>query len=117
MISDLLNTYYEGIARKRGWEVPLSEAIRFVSRAASTEGKVAFVEGNNRFLRAVKSAKRTETVLDGDTACVVVAYDLISPKGSETTQDVFEIWTAKDGLLDSCTIYFDTAAFKTFMAN
>ena len=117
MTAELLDTYYEGIAKKAGWEKPLSDTIRFVSRTSTSDGKAAFVEATTRFLRAVKSATRKETLIDGDTACVWVNYELVSPKGSRTKQDVLEIWkTERDGRLTSCTIYFDTAAFRAFMA-
>jgi ketosteroid isomerase-like protein len=116
MIAELLNTYYEGTAKKGGWEKPLSDTIRFVSRASTSEGKAAFVEATTRFLRAVNSAARKEILIDGDAACVWVNYELVSPKGSQTKQDVLEIWTERDGQLTSCTIYFDTAAFRALMA-
>src|SRR5262245_29342883 len=116
MIAELLNTYYEGIAKEGGWEKPLSDTIRFVSRTSNIEGKTAFVETTTRFLQAVKSATRREILIDGDTACVWVNYELVSPKGAETNQDVLEIWTEREGRLTSCTIHFDTAAFRAFMA-
>jgi hypothetical protein len=99
MIADLLNTYYGGIAKKTGWEKPLSDTIRFVSRTSTTEGKAAFVEATARLLRAVKSATRKEILVDGDTACVWVNYELVSPKGSQAQQDVLEIWTEREGRL------------------
>jgi hypothetical protein len=116
MISELLDTYYEGIARKTVGRQPLSDTIKFNSRATTSEGKDAYVEATTRFLRAVKSASRKEILIDGDTACAWVAYDLVSPKGSQTSLDVLEIWTEQEGRLNSCTIYFDTAAFRTFIA-
>ena len=116
MMTELLNTYYEGIARKTGWEKPLSDTIKFVSRGSTTDGKAAFVEATNRFLRAVRSASRKEMLVDGDTACVWMTYDLVSPKGSAATQDVLEIWTERENRLSSCTIYFDTAVFRALVA-
>jgi hypothetical protein len=116
MTSDLVNAYYDGITRKEGWQEPLSDTIKFVSPGGKvTEGKEAYVEGNSRFLRAVKSATRKQMLIDGDTACVWMGYELVSPRGNQTTQDVLEIWTAKDKRLESLTIYFDTAAFRSFM--
>ncbi len=63
MAADLVNAYYEGIARKDGWQKPLSDSLRF----------------------------------------------------KQTTLDALEIWTATDNRLASLTIYFDTAAFSSFM--
>ena len=52
---------------------------------------------------------------DGDTACVWMSYEIVSPRGKQTTLDALEIWTAKDSRLASLTIYFDAAAFSSFM--
>jgi ketosteroid isomerase-like protein len=116
MISDLIGAYYEGIARKSGWETPLADDLTFGSPAGVIEGKAAYVENNNRFLRAVKSATPQKTIIDGDTACVWMSYDFASPSGNEMTQDVLEVWKEKDGRLASYAIYFDTAAFRAFMS-
>jgi hypothetical protein len=116
MTSDLVNAYYEGIARKDGWQQPLSDSLRFVSPGGKvTEGKAAYVEANSRFLSAVRLAQRKEMLTDGDTACVWMSYEIVSPRGKQTTLDALEIWTAKDSRLASLTIYFDAAAFSSFM--
>jgi len=116
MTGNLISDYYEGIARKEGWQEPLSNTIRFISPGGKvTAGKAAYLEANSRFLRAVKSARRKEMLIDGDTACVWMSYEIVSPGGSQMTLDALEIWTAKDNRLDSLTIYFDTAAFRSFI--
>ncbi len=116
MIADLVNVYYEGIAHRDGWQQPLSDSLRFVSPGGKiTEGKAAYLDANNRFLRSVRSAQRKEMLADGDTACVWMSYEIVSPRGKQTTLDAVEIWTARDNQLTSLTIYFDTAAFNSFM--
>ena len=114
-IKELVGSYYDGISRKTGWESPLSGTITFRSPGSSTEGKGAYVAATNGFLRAVEKASVQRTIFDGDTGCVWMTYDLISPRGSKTALDVVEIWTASGDLLQSLTIYFDTAAFASFM--
>ena len=116
MIVDLIDVYYEGIARKDGWWEPLNDSFRFIAPGGRvTEGKAAYVEANTRFLRGVKAAHRKELLTDGDTACVWMSYQLVSPGGREMVLDALEIWTAAEGGLASLTIYFDTAAFGLFM--
>jgi hypothetical protein len=116
MAADLVNAYYEGIARKDGWQKPLSDSLRFISPGGKvTEGKAAYLETNNRFLSAVRSAQRKEMLTDGDTACVWMSYEIVLPRGKQTTLDALEIWTATDNRLASLTIYFDTAVFSSFM--
>jgi len=59
MAADLVNAYYEGIARKDGWQKPLSDSLRFIWPGGKvTAGKAAYLEANNRFLSAVRSAQR-----------------------------------------------------------
>ncbi|HEY1502402.1 MAG TPA: hypothetical protein VGF88_22690 [Acidobacteriaceae bacterium] len=116
MIADLLSTYYDGITRRDGWQQPLSDAFRFVSPGGRiSEGKSAYVDANNGFLRLVTAAHKKEMLIDGDTACVWMSYDLRSPRGTSGALDAVEIWTASGGRLASLTIYFDTAAFQNFM--
>ena len=54
--------------------------------------------------------------MEGEKACVIVHYELMSPKGNSASSDVAEILVVKDGKIGSSTIYFDTAAFANFMA-
>ncbi len=54
-------------------------------------------------------------IVEGENACGLVSYDLLSPKGVSFSSQVVEIWKTKDGKLDSLTIYFDTVAFQKAM--
>ncbi len=116
MIADLVNLYYDGLARRDGWEQPLSDSFRFISPGGRvSEGKPAYVAANNGFLGLVASARKKEMLTDGGTACVWMAYDLVSPRGARTALDAVEIWTSAGDQLTSLTIYFDAAAFQKFM--
>jgi len=116
MIATLIDSYYEGLARRDGWQQPLTDAFRFVSPGGRVaEGKPAYVEATTGFLRLVTSAHKKEMLTDGDTACVWMRYDLASPRGTKGSLDAVEIWTASNGQLASLTLYFDTAAFAAFM--
>jgi len=116
MIVDLIDVYYKGIARKDGWQEPLSNSFRFIAPGGRvTEGKGAYVETNSRFLRGVKATQRKEMLTDGNTACVWMSYQLVSPGGREISLDALEIWTGAENELASLTIYFDTAAFGAFL--
>jgi ketosteroid isomerase-like protein len=116
MTSELIDSYYEGLTRKDGWQAFISDTMTFMSPGgAVTEGSAAFIEGNRRFLRAVQGATKKQAIIDGDTACIWMSYALVSPRGKQATLDVVEIWTVKGGRLDSLRIYFDTEAFRTFM--
>ncbi len=115
---ETVQSYYEGIKRKDGWQDFVSDSILFDGTGVkATKGKEAYIQGTSQFLRAVKSSQVREMIIEAERACVIVHYELISPKGNSATSDVAEILLVKDGKIDSSTIYFDTAAFNAFMAN
>ncbi len=112
---ELLNKYYEGLSRKGEWGALLSENFLLTGTVAKeTRGRDAFV--NNPFFKLVKGLKVKTMIIDGESACAVVNYDLVSPKGKSFSSEVAEIWKVKNGKLDSIAIYFDTAAFQNSMA-
>lgn len=116
MIRELLDTYYAGIASRSGWDQPLAEDIAFAGPGVSgTSGKRAYVQATNQFLQAVTAADRREMLVDGDTACVWVRYALTSPRGKPGSLDALEIWKRSGDQLGSMTLYFDSAAFRSFM--
>jgi hypothetical protein len=115
MITELLATYYQGINHRNGWDEPLADDFSFESKVGAAHGKSAYIATTNAFLRAVSAARQQRVLTDGDTACVWMSYDLVSPSGSKTTQDVLEIWKMNGGRLSALTIHFDTAAFGAFM--
>lgn len=115
---ETVQSYYEGIKRKDGWQDFVSDSILFDGTGVkATKGKEAYIQVTSQFLRAVKSSQVREMIIEAERACVIVHYELISPKGNSATSDVAEILLVKDGKIDSSTIYFDTAAFNAFMAN
>lgn len=114
---ETIKGYYDGIKRKDGWQDLVSDGIVFGGTGVkATKGKAAYIEGTGQFLRAVKDSQVREMIVEGDKACVIVHYDLMSPKGNTASSDVAEILVVKDGKIDASTIYFDTAAFGAFMA-
>ena len=113
---EIIERYYDGIAQKKGWESLISEEIAFSGAGPKTTGKSAYIEGTSRFLRAVKTSKVVTLIIEGDKACAVVRYELVSPKGKEISSEVAEILSVQDGKINSSSIFFDTAGFKEFMA-
>jgi ketosteroid isomerase-like protein len=114
---EIIQKYYDGIARKDGWQNVISDDVTFGGTGVkSTQGKDAYIEATSNFLRAVKTSKVKDMIIDGDKACAVVHYELASPKGNSAGLDVAELLSVKHGKIDSSTIFFDTAAFRAFMA-
>ena len=50
-------------------------------------------------------------IVQDDTACVIGNYDFRFPNGQEINGNVAELWTAKNGKLQSLRIYFGTLTF------
>jgi ketosteroid isomerase-like protein len=113
---EIIEKYYDGIAQKKGWESGISEEIVFSGAGPKTKGKTAYIEGTGRFLRAVKASNVVTMIVEGNKACAVIRYELVSPKGKEMSSEVAEILSVKNGKIDSSSIFFDTVAFRDFMA-
>lgn len=115
---EIVLAYYEGIAAKSGWETLLSEEITFTDPPLkiSADGKEAFINSLNQFLRVVKTVRVKKMITENNNAFVLANYHLVSPKGNSLNLDVAEIWEVNQGKLNSLTIYFDTPAFLALMA-
>ena len=109
---DLLNIYYEGFAKKANWESVIADDFCFVggdmTNTSPVVGKQAYIEIINRFSQLFESMRIKEMIIEGDKACVIGNYDYRFPNGQKMNGNVAELWTAKDGKLQSLTIYFDT---------
>jgi ketosteroid isomerase-like protein len=113
---EIVQGYFDGIAKKNGWETFISEEMSYTLPASSGSGKAAYVGATSRFLRVVDTAKVTRLIIEGDNACAIVRYELLSPKGNRLSADIAEILSVKNGKIASSAIFFDTAAFQDFMA-
>ena len=111
---EIVENYYDGVSRNDGWQTLISDDMKFVSPGANTKGKTPYVEATSRFLGIVKEAKVKDLIIEGDKACALVDYSIVSPKGDLGNCFVSEFLSTKDGKINSSTIFFDTAAFRAF---
>src|SRR5215475_8736463 len=113
-----LKGYYESIRQKNGWQDFVSESIAFDGTGVkATQGKEAYIAGTDQFLRAVTNSQIKEMIVEGEKACTLMHYELMSPKGNRSNSDVAEILTVRDGKIVASSIYFDTVAFNRFLAD
>ncbi len=115
---DLVQRYYDSLAAKRDdWQKMYAEDAVFsdASEVLNAKGRKAVVDSFVPFLKGVASLKVKRMVADEDTACAIVRYDYVNPKGQRMSQDVAEVWDVRDGLLARLTIYFDLTAYRSFM--
>jgi len=111
----LLNTYYEGFAKKQGWESAIAENFKFIpdnmERTEVNEGKETYIKIIESFSKLYQKMRVKKMIIQGDNASVIAHYDYIFPNGKHISGEVAEFWTCKDGKLDSLRIYFDTLTF------
>ncbi|HEY8958484.1 nuclear transport factor 2 family protein [Chitinophaga sp.] len=111
----LLEAYYQGFAKKEGWEPVIADDFIFIggnmTNPEPTVGKAAYVEVIKRFSRTFQSMRVKEMIIEGNNAYVTGNYDFIFPNGAAINGDVAELWKARDGKLTSLRIFFDTLTF------
>jgi len=115
----LIDTYYSGLAKRAGWEPALSEDFAFTggNAGSGSRGKAAYAEVLHQFGRMFETVVVKKAIVDGENACVIATYGIVAPSGKKKTVDIAEVWTARNGVLDSLTIFFDTAGWREFMAS
>jgi len=112
---EFLETYYKGFAKKQDWESVISDDFQFyggdMTNKTPITGKQAYVNVINRFSQVFYSMRVKKMIIENDNACVIGNYDYLFPNGKKINGDVAEIWTVKNGKLNSLTIFFDTLTF------
>jgi ketosteroid isomerase-like protein len=117
-VKEILQSFYNSLANKNNdWQKNLSEGVIFsdASQKLHAEGKYAFIQSFTGFLRAVENVQVKQIIIEDTSACAVVSYDYISPKGNKLHQDDAEVWKIAEGRIESLTIYFDITEFRNFM--
>ena len=115
MTKELLDKYYDRLPKKGDWGSLLSDDFLLTGTGVKeSKGREAYMKNN--FFSGVLGLRVKSMIIDGDSACAIVNYDLMSPKGNKFTADVAEIWKARGGKLISIAIYFDTAYFQKSMS-
>jgi ketosteroid isomerase-like protein len=113
---ETIERYFKGLNEKKGWEGSIADDMIFVGATTKTKGREAYVQTTLGFLKVVTGVRVSNLIVEGGNACVEAHYDIVSPKGNASVCKVAEIFTVKDGQIGSSTIFFDTAAFREFMA-
>lgn len=119
-IQSMLQTYYQGLARKSGWHEVLAEDFAFTGcdmlKPQALVGRAAYAQVIDRFSRIFRDVQVRDMIVDGDKAFVVAHYDYLFPDGQQLDGDVAEYWTAEGNRLTALRIFFDTLAFNQLMA-
>lgn len=114
-MKELLEIYYKGFSEKSNWENVIAEDFQYfggdMTKTEPLIGKQAYIEVIKRFSQIFTAMRVKEMIIQGDKACVIGNYDFRFPSGQQINGNVSEIWTAKDGKLQSLAIYFDSLTF------
>ena len=112
---ELLDIYYQGLARKSGWDAALAEDFRFIggdmTKQAPAVGRETYgriIQGLSRRYTGLKVVK---AFVEGDQAFVLVVYDWTFPQGVDIQGGVAEYWKVEGGQLKELSIFFDTLSF------
>lgn len=114
-MKELLEFYYKGFAEKENWESVIADDFQYVggdmTKTEPIIGKQAYIEVIKRFSQIFTAMRVEKMIIQDDNACVIGNYDFKFPNGEQINGNVSELWTAKNGKLQSLTIYFDTLNF------
>ena len=81
----LLDTYYEGFAKKKDWEAVIADDFKYIGGNMANQdpinGKAGYVTVINRFSLIFQQMRVKKMIVDGDNACVIGNYDFKFPNG------------------------------------
>ena len=111
---DVVQHYFAALAENGRWEAFLADDLRFTSFTSPVKelaGKTAYLESTKRFFSMVISVEVRDVIIEDAKACALTRYQLQAPSGPRFQSDVAELFTVKNGKIDTFAIYFDTAPF------
>ena len=115
----LLEAYYKGFAEKSNWEDTIADDFQYIGgdmiNTTPVIGKQAYLEIIKRFSQRFDSMRVQQMIVEGDKASVIGNYDFQFPNGRKINGNVSELWTARNGKLQSLTLFFDTLTFLNNM--
>lgn len=111
---NVIESYFKALEGRKGWEFLLSDDVAFTSFTIPNRqitGKQPYIEATKRFYATIQSFEVRGLIVEGSKACASTRYQLRAPNGNGFQSDVAEIFTVRDGKIDSLGIYFDSAPF------
>lgn len=111
---EVVQHYFAALAQKGRWEAFLADDLRFISFTSPVKelaGKATYLESTKRFFSMVIAVEVRDVIIEGAKACALTRYQLQAPSGPRFQSDVAELFTVKNGKIDTFAIYFDTAPF------
>ena len=111
---ETIQEYFARLGRKQDWAPLLADDFvftSFTSPVRQIRGRSDYVAGTRRFFSMITSVELRQLLIDGERLCALTRYQLQRPDGPSFSSDVAEIFSMKDGKIQSLDIYFDTAPY------
>lgn len=111
---ETIQGYFSMLKEKRAWDSYLADNMTFtgfVVPVKQVTGKGAYVESTKRFFSMIVTVDVKDMIIEGSKACVLTRYELQPPRGGTFSSDIAEVFTVRDGKIDSLAIYFDSSPF------
>jgi|SRR6185437_7518380 len=113
---EVIQKYFADLNERKDWESLIADNMKFSSPSGKTEGKDTYVKATQRLISVVQSVKIKRLIIEGYNASVIANYNLTSSKGLTSVMTVAEIFEVKNNKIQSSAIFFDTTAFREFIA-
>lgn len=113
---DTVESYFDALHRGSGWPDHLADDVVFTSHGTPVKhltGREAYVDSTRGFYGMIESFEVKDLIVEGDRACAVTSYKLVSPLGDSFTSDVAEVFTVSDDRIDTFSIFFDATPFPS----
>jgi len=111
---DTIQTYFDSLEQKQGWEDFLADEMTFTNFAGATTqltGRDAYLKATKGFFSMITALEVKDLLVDGEKACALTRYELQPPAGAAFESHVAEVFEVQDGKITSLGIYFDNTPF------
>lgn len=100
------------LAKNDDWKNMLAENVALTGPLAAVKGKAAFIEVNTPFFSSITNSQLHTLVASGHQIITQITTGVATPDGMGLDLKVSEWYEIDNGLIQSLTVYFDTAEFR-----
>jgi ketosteroid isomerase-like protein len=112
---EIVQQYLTHVQKRGDWASLIADDMVFTSHAGpgrQITGRDEFLQATSRFYAMIVDAHVNDIIVSGEKACALTRYRLQPPNGAAAfASDVAEIFTVRNGKIDSLAIYFDAAPY------
>jgi len=105
------------LAKSDAWMDLIAEDVHLKGPLAEVHGKAAFIEINKPFFDSIQSSEIRQIVESQGYIITRISTVITAPTGKSLSLAVSEWYEIKDNLIQSLTVYFDTAELRNEIAS